>query len=128
MSKTLYDTGEMSIDGNRGRVIVVKTGKGIEVKRDSLYSDEPATIHFYQDGNYPELPQDWQAAINDYHITQADYWLNQLQGYEVDRRINPHARALGRKGGRKGGKSTSQAKSAAARANGRKGGRTRKTN
>lgn len=122
MSKVLYDTGEMSIGGNRGRVTVTKTAKGVEVKRDSLYSDEPTTIHFYRDGNYPELPADWDERINDYGTTNAAWWLNSLQGHEIDKTINPYARALGRSGG----SSTSQAKRQASRENGKRGGRPRK--
>jgi hypothetical protein len=122
MSKVLYDTGKMSVGGNRGRITVTKTAKGVEVKRDSLYTDEPATIHFYKDGNYPALPADWQAPINDYMTTGADWWLENLRGYEIDKIVNPHARALGGRGGA----STTEAKRRASRENGRKGGRPRK--
>lgn len=123
MSKVLlYDTGEMSVGGNRGRFTIAKTTKGVEVKRDSLYSDEPTTIHFYKDGNYPKLPADWAASINDYGTTNADWWLENLRGHEIDHVVNPHARALGGRGGA----STSKAKRQASRENGRKGGRPRK--
>lgn len=114
----LYDSGEMSVDGKRARWNVTKTDKGVEVLDESLYSDKPAVIHYYRDGNYPELPQDWDAVINDYGTTAAEVWLHELQGHTADRVISPYARAMGRK--------TSAAKVTTARQNGLKGGRPRK--
>lgn len=119
----LYDSGEMSVSGPRSRVTVAKTAKGVEVKTESLYSDQPTAIHFYQDGNYPELPNDWQSTINDRGTTASQWWLHQLGGYTIDRAVNPSARALGRIGGA----STSQTKRKTSAENGKKGGRPRKS-
>ena len=123
MTTILYDSGVMSIGGKRSRVIVSQTARGVEVRSDSLYGDVEPRIQVYLDGNYPALPDDWQAIINsEYGTTAGKWWLNALGGYTPDRTINPYARSLGRSGG----SVTSPAKGAASRANGRQGGRPRK--
>jgi len=82
----LYDSGEMSVDGKRGRVIISKTATGISVKTDSLYNDVQTGTRYYRDGNYPEIPQDWGEIINpDYMTTGCSYFVFQLQNYTPDR-------------------------------------------
>ena len=86
METKLFDSGKMSVGGNRSRTIVSKTPKGIVVKCDSLYSDYKATTQFFADGNYPELPSDWQSIVNTkYMTTAADVWFHDLEGYTANR-------------------------------------------
>lgn len=121
---TLYDSGEMSIGGKRGRIVVTLADSGaVEVLRDSLYGDAEPKLFVYQTGNYPELPADWRATINDYNTTAADKWLHELEQYNADKVVNPYASALGRLGRGK----TSKRKAKASAANGKKGGRPRKS-
>lgn len=85
MATKLYDTGSMDVGGKRARVIVTKTAKGITVKHDSLYSDQKAYTEYYRDGNYPQLPENWEAVINQYMTTEAEAWLHNLGGYTPDK-------------------------------------------
>ena len=58
MSKILFDDGNF-YEGDRYCVTVVKTSKGIAVTVKSAYSDEDHFTKYYRDGQYPELPDDW---------------------------------------------------------------------
>jgi len=84
--KVLYDSGDMSVGGKRYRVKVRKTGNGIAVDTDSLYSDERPQTRYYYDGNYPELPNDWDEIVDKkWYITAKEKFLDELQYYEPDR-------------------------------------------
>ena len=85
MTEKLYDSGRMDVGGQRARVIVTKTAKGITVKHESLYSDERTYTEFFRDGNYPTLPENWEAVINEYMTTAADVFVHDLGGYDADR-------------------------------------------
>lgn len=85
MSKELYNSGEMSVGGNRGQGIVRRTRTGIAVEYRSLYTDFKEHIAYYK--QYPELPEDWSKEINEYGTTEAQYFFEQLNGYEPYRTV-----------------------------------------
>jgi hypothetical protein len=80
----LYDSGTMEIGGRRARVVVEAVYDGIMVSYDSLYTDDRPRWELYRDGNYPALPDDWEAPINEYMTKAADAWLHDLQGHTPD--------------------------------------------
>lgn len=84
MKNILYDSGEMSVGGNRGRVIVRETGNGIAVEYQSLYENsaygrEQNRTEYFRE--YPKIPKDWEKEINEYGTTEADLFLENLRGY-----------------------------------------------
>lgn len=73
----LYDSGQMSIGGNRGRVIVSGTKTGYRVETHSLYNDESSTRAYYKGSSLPMFPEKPLDTINDYGTTEIDRWLYQ---------------------------------------------------
>jgi hypothetical protein len=93
MNKVILDSGEMSIEGNRERIVVIQVSEGIEVLRDSLYNDEPAVIHFYRHGNYPPIPKDWDRDLTGIGLTEDMRWYDALDNRLPDKVIDPYKRA-----------------------------------
>jgi len=58
MSKILFDDGNF-LEGDRYTCVVAKTAKGIAVTVKTAYVDEDHFRKYYRDGQYPELPDDW---------------------------------------------------------------------
>jgi hypothetical protein len=81
MDEILYSNiDQLNVSGRRAGHEIRRTTSGISVKRVSLYSDEPTTIRYYKD--YPSLPADWSAAINDSGTTEYDLFMRDIDAYK----------------------------------------------
>ena len=88
MSKILYSTlNRLSGDDHRRAYEIRKTAAGVAVKTVSMYSDEPTNTKYYKD--YPEIPDNWDATINDSTTTEHDLWMHKLDGYKPYKTIIP---------------------------------------
>lgn len=84
MSVLYSNIDSLDVGGLRRAVEISRTGKGVSVKRVSLYGDEPTTTSYYRE--YPELPADWAMHINSLGTTALSAWLRELDGCRPYRR------------------------------------------
>lgn len=86
MSNILYSNLDaLNIGSQRVGIKIKKTNKGISVERVSLYNNEPTTVAYYKE--YPELPSNWDAIINDNYTSAKDLFMHELENYTPYRTV-----------------------------------------
>lgn len=64
---------------HKGYLTIYATPRGVAVRQLSAYDTYQDRISYYTD--YPTIPENWSAAINEYNVTEAMLWLHDLDMY-----------------------------------------------